>query len=392
MEYADTAQSIMREFAENTGLSGTACEPRRYLWTDAFAVCNYLGLFDMTGDQAFLNLAIKLVDQVHEHLAKHRKESNGTGWLSGLCGEEARNHPTCAGLRIGKPLGERRANEPHDDALEWQQDGQYFHYLTRWMHALNCVGLRMRDPTYNRWAMELAKTAHRAFVYGSGHGEPKQMYWKMSIDLSRPLIRSMGHHDPLDGLVTYQQLEVSAKCFNDSPAQAESVLSLKPQIEDFTAMCAGRRWTTSDELGIGSLLSAACHVAQMVADGSVSDVGLLEALLSDSTTSLRSFATDNRLGYPAEYRLAFREFGLAIGLKAIAKIELHLNSHPQRFEKFHHLSGVIAMLQQFCDLHRQIVHFWLEPTNRTGSSWLDHTDINNVMLATSLVPDGYLQA
>ena len=28
------------------------------------------------------------------------------------------------------------------------------------------------------------------------------MYWKLSIDLSRPLVASMGQHDPLDGLVT----------------------------------------------------------------------------------------------------------------------------------------------------------------------------------------------
>jgi hypothetical protein len=382
----------MWEFAASTGLSGNAPEPRRYLWTDAFAVCNYLGFFEMTGDQAFLDLATKLVNQVHEHLAKHRKESNQTAWLSGLSGEEARIHPTCAGLRIGKPLDERKANEPQDDTLEWQQDGQYFHYLTRWMHALNCVGLQTRNPIYNRWARELAKTAHRAFIYISEPGRPKQMYWKMSIDLSRPLVRSMGHHDPLDGLVTYQQLEATAKRLTDRPVQSESTLSLKPQIEDFSAMCAGRSWATSDELGIGSMLSAACHIAQLIANSDVSDVGLLEALLSDSATSLRSFAADNRLGYPAEYRLAFREFGLAIGLKAIANIEQSLRSHPRQFKNPHRLSGIITMLQEFCVLHRSIVNFWLAPPNRAVRSWLDHADINNVMLATSLAPGGYLQA
>jgi hypothetical protein len=40
------------------------------------------------------------------------------------------------GLRIGKPLKERGANEPIDESLEWDRDGQYFHYLTKWMHAL----------------------------------------------------------------------------------------------------------------------------------------------------------------------------------------------------------------------------------------------------------------
>jgi hypothetical protein len=55
---------------------------------------------------------------------------------------------------------------------------------------------------YNRWAVDLAKTAHVRFTYLQWGGEPKRMYWKMSIDLSCPLVTSMGQHDPLDGLIT----------------------------------------------------------------------------------------------------------------------------------------------------------------------------------------------
>ncbi len=33
------------------------------------------------------------------------------------------------------------------------------------------------------------------------------MYWKMSIDLKRPLIPSMGQHDPLDGYITYNEIQ-----------------------------------------------------------------------------------------------------------------------------------------------------------------------------------------
>ena len=392
MEYDGIAQSIMREFAASTGLSGTDHKPRRYLWTDAFAVCNYLGFFEKTGDRVFLDLAIKLVDQVHESLAKHRKERIHAGWLSGLPEEEARNHPTCAGLRIGKPLDERKSNEPQDEMLEWQQDGQYFHYLTRWMHALNCLALQTQNPVYNRWARELARTAHRAFVYTPERGGQKQMYWKMSIDLSRPLVRSMGHHDPLDGLVTCLELEATAKRLNDQAASSAQGLALVPQIEDFSAMCAARRWVTGDELGIGSMLSAACHVAQLVGSGLVPDTGLLETLLADSTTSLRTFAADNRLGYPAEYRLAFRELGLAIGIRAIASIEQCLQSHPRQFEHPPRLSGILKLQQEFRGLHGSIVKFWLASSHRTAHSWLDHADINNVMLATSLAPDGYLRA
>jgi len=35
----------MTEFARLTGLSPASSAPRRYLWTDAFAVCNFLGLY-----------------------------------------------------------------------------------------------------------------------------------------------------------------------------------------------------------------------------------------------------------------------------------------------------------------------------------------------------------
>ncbi len=43
-------------------------------------------------------------------------------------------------MRIGKPLNERKPSEPFDERLEWDRDGQYYHYLTKWMHALHQVG------------------------------------------------------------------------------------------------------------------------------------------------------------------------------------------------------------------------------------------------------------
>ena len=60
------------------------------------------------------------------------------------------------------------------------------------------------------------------------------------------------------------------------------------------------------------------------------------------------------LGSPADHRLAFRELGLAIGLAAES--------------------------------------FWLLPEHRQVRTWLDHEDINDVMLATSLVPEGLASA
>jgi hypothetical protein len=43
-------RKLMEDFAKNTGLDPPGSRQQRYLWTDAFAVCNYLGLFRQTGD------------------------------------------------------------------------------------------------------------------------------------------------------------------------------------------------------------------------------------------------------------------------------------------------------------------------------------------------------
>ncbi len=125
-------ETLMVEFAERTGLTSES-EPQRYLWTDAFAVCNFLELSRQSGDGRFQDLALQLVDQVHHVLGRHRPDDSRRGWISGLEGERGGEHPTIGGLRIGKPLQERKPDEPPDERLEWEQDGQYFHYLTKWI-------------------------------------------------------------------------------------------------------------------------------------------------------------------------------------------------------------------------------------------------------------------
>ncbi len=62
---AEEASALMMRFAERTGLASDLPK-RRYLWTDAFAVCNFLGLAQATGEQRYTNLALRLVDQVHQ--------------------------------------------------------------------------------------------------------------------------------------------------------------------------------------------------------------------------------------------------------------------------------------------------------------------------------------
>ena len=380
-------KTIMTEFARLTGLSPASSAPRRYLWTDAFAVCNFLGLYQESGSEEFKDLALQLVDQVHRTLGRHRGDDSRTGRISGLAEEQGRKHPTRGGLRIGKQLQERGPTDPFDEGLEWDRDGQYYHYLTKWMHALNRVSRVTGDIQYHTWAAELAKTAHAGFVYPSRRGGSRQMYWKMSIDLYRSLVPSMGQHDPLDGFVTYSELQATAAKKDEESIETD----LRAEILDMVQICQGRSWVTEDPLGIGGLLFDACRVAQLMASGDLEQTDLLETLLESSLIGLESFVMENSLKLPAGYRLAFRELGLSIGLRAVEKIRDRIEQESTPLRNKEPLRSRLEILGRYAGLRGIIEKFWLDGANREAGSYTAHHDINEVMLATSLSPDGFLE-
>ena len=386
MDNAQVALTLMTEYAERTGLTSAAPSPRRYLWTDAFAVCNYLELYGQTQIKDHLKTALSLVDQVHVILGRYSDQDQRNGWISGLAGHEGTRHPTRGGLRIGKKENERKADEPFDERLEWDRDGQYFHYLTKWMHALDCVARATGQSHYLCWALELAHVAHSAFSYTPLTGRPQRMYWKMSVDLSRPLVPSMGQHDPLDGLITCMQLEATANSFTDIPREQY----LDTEVAEFRAMCEGKQWATDDPLGIGGLLTDAFRLAHLVTQKNLPESHRLASLLKDAEVGLHVFFRKDALNYPADYRLAFRELGLAIGIHAISKTQEIIDRHRSHFTNSRELLARLTALSQFSRLPETIERFWLEPVHQQSSTWTEHLDINRVMLATSLAPYGYL--
>jgi hypothetical protein len=386
MAEAPTIQTIMTAFAERTRLKPASHSPSRYLWTDAFAVFNYLELFRQTGDENCLQEATGLVDQVHWTLGRHRADDPRTGWISGLNDQEGKEHPTRAGLRIGKKLNERGPHAPFDERLEWDRDGQYFHYLTKWMQALDAVARVTKEAKYERWAIELAKAAHAAFAHRPFPRGPVRLCWKMSIDLSHPLVPSMGQHDPLDGLITCRQLQAGAESFSDIPP----TFNLDTEITELTALCKDISWETNDPLGIGGLLTDACRLTQLVALHNLDESNRLEQLLDEAAASLAAWNRNAPLQQTAPYRLAFRELGLSIGLHAIEKMHRILDRHPHRFPNHLALETHLTNLTRFLPLQENIESFWIQPTHQQSDSWMAHRDINSIMLATSLAPLAYL--
>ncbi len=377
------AEALMLHFAERTGLT-TEGTPRRYLWTDAFAVCNFLALANSTGEQRYRDLALRLVDQVHHVLGRHRTDDRRRGWISGLEERQGELHPTRGGLRIGKELAERAHSAPLDERLEWERDGQYFHYLTRWMHTLDQVSRSTGLPHFNTWARELAEVAHLAFTTGPpSHRAP---VWKMSIDLSRPLVASMGHHDPLDGYITLVQLQTTAR----NLAAASPEPTLEEAVQEFADLVEGRDWATSDPLGLGGLLIDAYRVEQLMREGAPVVDGLLEELLAASLAGLAHYTRQGDLKRSASQRIAFREIGLAIGLVAVTAIENDIRAAADRVHTTPGVRSRLAELVAYLPLATAIETFWRNVENRRDSTWMEHRDINEVMLATRLVPEGML--
>jgi hypothetical protein len=378
------AIALMAAFGERTGLTSDRPQ-RRYLWTDAFAVCNLLGLGRATGEARYTELALRLVDRVHHTLGQHRTDDPRSGWISGLGPQQAEAHPTRGGLRIGKPLPERQRGAPFDEQLEWEQDGQYFHYLTRWMHALDLVTRATKRPDFNVWARELAETAYDAFTYIPPGSKRPRMYWKMSVDLSRPLVPSMGHHDPLDGYITYLQLQSTASAW----AQQVRGPNIGEKAEQFAAMIA-HDLTTSDPLGLGGLLMDAYRLQQLMRQGGAPGEELLAELLGAALRGLEQSASEDDLRQPAAQRLAFRELGLAIGLNAAIVMWQATQDKTARFSEGSVVHTRLAALRRYSNLSGEIQAFWLDPEHQKAATWVEHRDINEVMLATSLAPEGFL--
>jgi hypothetical protein len=182
----------------------------------------------------------------------------------------------------------------------------------------------------------------------------------------------------MDGFVTCLQLQTTASALPGAPREPD----LASAVADFCALLEGNRWATADPLGIGGLLIDAFRVAQLIRCGAASASGLLEPLLAAALAGLAHYARQNDLRSPASRRLAFRELGLAIGIGAIDRIEREACAPA--------VAARIEALAPYASLGSAIESFWCDAEHRATPGWARHRDINDVMLATCLVPGGLL--
>lgn len=362
-ESADLARGLMNEFAEQTGLKeNKGLKQDRYLWTDAFAVQNFLALSSYFDNDRYTDFARGLIDQVHYTLGRFAPDDSRSGWISQLPETAGRKHPTVNGLRIGKKQLERKESEPFDPNMEWNKDGQYYHYHTRWINALLKAAEFLDSDKLIKHAAELSLAGSHFLQKKDGR---LHLHWKMSIDLSYPQVVSMGAHDPLDGYLTALECKMIA---SDNYDFTEYIDSLK-------TICRGKNWQTSDPLGLGGLLLNAIRTAKLERHTDLPQSIGPKKLLADALRGLDAFENQTDLTSSGKFRLAFRECGLSLGLRVAARYrDLLVQIYPE-FEN----------IDKRLNLAEQIEDFWSKSQNREFPSYRDHLNINHVSLSSSLL-------
>ncbi|KAK1826919.1 hypothetical protein QBC39DRAFT_268073 [Podospora conica] len=311
----------------------------RYLWTDAFGVINFVTLSKETSKPVYLTLARCLADTVHNILGRTR---DGSSRLPPATDGE----PLKGGLRIGK------IQESGSDC-----DGQYHHYLTLWMFALNRLALATGEKQYNNLAIQLAKAIHPHFVKRLDDNRAC-MVWKISTDMKTVLVPSEGHLDAATGFVVYRLLQQAAGDRDGSSTV------LQAEIDDYRQLMSreGNLKASRDPLDLGMGLWM-CHFFK--------DEDWARELGGQSLAVART-VLDSERGVMAQRvtrRLAFRELGACMGLECYGVDE-----------------GLGARVGA-------VVDFWKRHLEQSADE--DLRPITLVMYAAALMPgafrDGYLE-
>jgi hypothetical protein len=164
---------------------------------------------------------------------------------------------------------------------------------------------------------------------------------------------------------------------------------LEHEWDELVRMSARQNWVTTDPLGIGGLLVDACVLDQLP-DETGEERERIEQLLMAAIVGLLHYALRGDYRLPPSRRLPFRELGLAIGLSAVDVLgrraldpRRNADDPPPRRARRTCPSALV---------HRRNVAGCEPPTVAELDAPPGHQrgDINEVMLAACLAPEGLL--
>ena len=243
----------------------------RYLWTDAFGVVLLASLCNALAKDAFLDEAEQVVAKVDRVLGRPR------------------------GIRIG---GER------------DRDGQYFHYLAMWLYALAVMGRHI--PRYREKGVDLVHQIHDAFLV-PGRG----VIWKMKEDLSGPYPGyGLGALDAFDGYVSYRMLDETA---------------LSPEIADMRRLIdrSAPSLVITQDLGLGMML----WMTRFFPEERWAQLQRKRCLVMLEHI-WREEGYFCREPDPSDAKFAFTNYGVSIGLQAVAAMPRRVERLNDFFESY----------------------------------------------------------
>lgn len=222
--------------ADEAGLCADG-KQRRYLWTDAFGVLAFVSIADLhekegNADEAnkYRQAADTLIRTVHQCLGSPRSDKP----VDAMTASE--DSPTgYVGLRIGK-TSSRKVTD-----YGMQYDGQYWHYVDKWLLALARAG-HVAD------GIRIAKSCFPAFFDTGydGTGWNGGIRWKLSVDASAPpsLEKAAASDDTLVALIVFSILEAH-RTSDDMPSLRDEIGQLRVALKGY------RPRVTDDPLGWG---------------------------------------------------------------------------------------------------------------------------------------------
>ena len=205
----------------------------------------------------------------------------------------------------------------------------------------------------------------------------------MSIDLRRPLVPSMGQHDPLDGFLTCDELRITASALGSAAGGPQ----LQDELDGLAEMVASGDLMTDDPLGIGGLL-----------DGRRLGIAAREPRRTDgrgarvegaggSARGPHALRTPERFGNRPAGGWLSGSWGWPSACAPWEAMPDELARMAGRSPS-PQLVALVEALGRDVPLTETIVPFWLDPHQQRAATWSEHLDINEVMLAANLVADG----